>query len=237
MPSIPNTSIRLMAAAPSTTRPSAAAAAGLDMIVGATTQRIPSASTAAARSASAVVDHERGRQLGVQPGHTDHRRLVAELDAAAGRRDPSARRRRRSATRPPRRSRRATTASRTPGTASTGPIDTIGFDGRDHDHARPRRWRRARRARAGPRSAPSKRTALTGTECCRPHEVLLERDLARRPRRVTQRAQRGRRSPAARRSSSPQAAAISAVTSAQRGTGVGAGRCGRGGCRGRGRRG
>ena len=110
----------LIAIATSTAAASAAASAGPRMIVGATTQRMPSASTAARQGGVGLVDHQGGRQRRVEPGHADDRRLVAELAEQAVGRALRARRRRRWATRPRRRRggprpRRARRARRAPG--------------------------------------------------------------------------------------------------------------------------
>ena len=128
-----------------------------------------------------LVDHERAGEGGVEAGHADDRGLVAELAEQAvgralqrgagddrghgddvGRGGPS-------------------TASRTPGTASTGPIDTIGLDGAITTRSA------AARASSTPgagraASAPSKRTADDRHGVVALHEVLLEADLAS-PRR------------------------------------------------------
>ncbi len=67
------------APASSTTRARAAASVGPVMIVGATTARTPSASTASARSRVGLVDDEGADPRRVEPGDADDRRLVAEL--------------------------------------------------------------------------------------------------------------------------------------------------------------
>ena len=146
--------------------------------VGATTQRTPSASTAAGQVGVGLVDHQRAGDGGVEAGHADHRRLVAELgqqpvgralEGGAG--DDRA-------TPRPRRPGGPASAARTPGTASIGPMDTIGFDGRRSrpvgagegvEHARAP-------GRAG--STPAKRTPVDGHGVAAAHEVLLEADLA-----------------------------------------------------------
>ena len=107
----------------------AAASAGPRMIVGATTQRMPSASTAAARSASASsitsVRHERS----VEPGDADHARPRGRARASSRSAGPFSAAPAMIGDTATTSARRAATASRTPGTASTGSIDTIGFDG------------------------------------------------------------------------------------------------------------
>ena len=125
--------------------------------------------------------------------------------AAAGRPGPSARRRRRSGTPPRVRRGERSTASRTPGTASTGSIDTTGFDGAIDDGARPSSIARARRARAGRRRRRRSGRRRTGTSWLPLHEVLLEADLGSRPSssRPSPSCAAGRRSPAAARAEPP----------------------------------
>ena len=166
--------------APSTVRPSGGRPRpGSDMIVGATTQRMPSASTASARSASAVSITSVAGQLGVEAGHADHRRLVAELDQQAvgrtlerGAGDDG-------------RHRHDVVAAGHDGVADAGHgqhrpdrDDRVGRG--DHDRARPPAMA-ASTPGAGPApSAPSKRTARHRHRVLAADEVLLERDLALR---------------------------------------------------------
>ena len=182
-----------------------------------------------------LVDHERGHQRSVEAGDADHRGLVAQLaQQPVGRaleRGAGDDRRHRDAVgaagRPPRRAR--------PGTASTGSIDTSGFDGAITTRRAPVERLEDARRRACVASAPSKRTDSTATSWCRCTKYSWnpispspgDRDPGLQPvvgdREQAQpeppRAGRSRRSP--RRASRPPAG----------------GRCGTGGWRGRGRRG
>ena len=107
-----------------------------------------SASTAGARSASASSITSVEASVGVEPRHADHGGLVAELaQQAVGRALERG-------TGDDRRHRHASVASsrdrvtRTPGTASTGSIDTSGFDGAITTSVGRLRSRRARPGRA-----------------------------------------------------------------------------------------
>ena len=80
--------------------------------------------------------------------------------------------------------RRDASASRTPGTASRGPMETTGFDGHTTMMSAPSSD--ASTPGAGlVAGAPSKRTSRTGTSWLQAHEVVLERDLCSgRPQRA-----------------------------------------------------
>ena len=159
-------------------RPSAADSAGPCMIVGATTQRRPSASTAAADGGVGLVDDERGGQRRVEAGHADHGRLVAELARASGRRGPSGRRRPTigDTAHASRSGHDSGVAHPGDGEHRTDRHDRVG--GRDHDRARLAIASSTPGAGRRP-SAPSKRTPRHG------HRVSAARSTpGSRPRRV-----------------------------------------------------
>ena len=161
-----------------------------------------------------LVDHQRGHQGSVEAGHADHGGLVAELaqqpvgralERGAGddRRHRDARRR--GGPPPP---------SRTPGTASTGSIDTIGFDGaittrRASADGLEHPGRRA--GRVGPVEAHRRRPATSWWRCTK----YSWKPISPSPATVTRVCSRSSVT-GSRRSPSAQASAISAVTSRQR---------------------
>ncbi len=106
--------------------------------------------------------------------------------------------------------RRASTAARTPGTASTGSIDTIGFEGATTTRsASPMAARTPGAGRAA--SAPSKRTAVTATSWWRSTKYSWN-PISPSPATVTRVCSRSSVTGRSRRPRS-QAAAISALTS------------------------
>ena len=165
------------ATAASVSAASAAAISGLRIIVSVTTACTPGRLDLGGPFGVDRVDHQRAADLGVGAGDADARHLDAERAPSAGRPGPSPARRRRSGSPPTTRSRRATSTSRTPGTARIGPIEITGFDGQiTIVSARRERLEHARR-RAGPRSAPSKRTDDDGRLGPLADEPRLHREL------------------------------------------------------------
>ena len=229
--------------APRTVRASASARSGVDMTVGATTQRTPSASTAVGQVGVGLVDHQGAHPAGVEAGHPDHRGLVPELDQQPVGRTLQG----------------GAGDDRRHGHHVGAPVGQGPGDARARPApARWRRWgwrgrRRPSRRRAIASStpgagravpAPAKRTAAHRHRVAEPDEVVLEADLAARRRRggstrrvvgrrVT-RVRTGSSDIGSSRTATPRAAASSAVTCSAWPPRPGAG-CGRGGWPGRGR--
>ena len=214
---------------------SAAAWSGVCMTVGATTQRTPQASTAAARRRrprrspgcrrTSAYRRATPTTVGSWPSSASSR-SAGPLRAAPATMGETA------TTSAPAGRQRVGDARARPG---AGRSRRSGWTGRP-PRPRRRRWRRAPRGRAGAARRPSKRTDSTATACRRPTKYSWNDDLGAVDERhpgahgVVGHGQRAG-------PPTPRAAVISAVTSRQRGAlGTAAG-CGRGGWRGRGRRG
>ena len=143
-------------------RPALAARAGVDMTVGATTQRTPSASTAGARAASASSITQRGRPArrrgGPRPPPIDSwPSSVSRRSAGPFRAAPATMGETATTCAPP--------GGERLGDAGHGQDGTDRHDGigrADHDGRRRRRWPRARPGAGRGRVGPSKRTARHG---------------------------------------------------------------------------